>query len=61
MHLGKTERGGDGVLWFWWTSEIVETEGGARLEKTKRLFVNWNSRAGYVGGKTIDQTVREYP
>ena len=55
------ERGGDGVVWFWWTSEIVETEDGVRLEKTKRLLVNWDSRAGCVGGKTIDLTVRESP
>ena len=61
MHLGRIERGGDGVLGFWWTSEIVETEGGVRLEKTKRLFVNWDSRVGYVEGKTMDLTVREYP
>ena len=55
------ERGGDGVVWFWWTSEIVETEGGVRLEKTKRLLVNWDSRAECVGGRTIDLTVRESP
>ena len=55
------ERGSDGVVWFWWTSDIVETDDGVRLEKTKMLLVNRDSRAGCLGGRTIDLTVRESP